>query len=155
MMTLRDVLDRQRRLFGKSHPAIADTLSYIGQCYLDQELQTEARAMFVECYNIRKEFFTVDQVHIAESMVDIVRARQGQPERALALYVNALEVYKEYLSDDHILIARLMLYKGDSHAEMLDFSSSIENYETAEKIFNGRVGFLSTESALVSVSIGK
>ena len=80
-MTLRDVLDRQRRLFGKSHPAIADTLSYIGQCYLDQELHTEARAMFVECYNIRKEFFTVDQVHIAESMVDIVRARQGQPER--------------------------------------------------------------------------
>lgn len=155
MMTLRDVLGRQRRLFGQSHPAIADTLSYIGHCYLDQESHTQARAMFVECYNMRKEFFTVDQVHIAESMVDIIRARPGQPERALALYLNAMEVYKEYLADDHVLIARLMLYKGDSHAEMLDFSSSIENYESAEKIFLDRLGSLSTESALVSVSIGK
>jgi len=111
--------------------------------------------MYVECYNIRKEFFTVDQVHIAESMVDIIRARPGQPERALALYVNAMEVFKEYLADDHVLIARLMLYKGDSHAEMLNFPSSIESYDSAEKIFHNRLGLLSTESALVSVSIGK
>lgn len=93
---LRNVSERQVKLFGANNPNIGDTLSFIGACFLEQDMATEARLIFVDCYNMRKHFFTVDQIHIADSMVDIIRARNGQPERALAIYKNAHEVYKEY-----------------------------------------------------------
>lgn len=150
------VLERQRALFGSSHPAVADTLSYIGECYLDQEKATEARSKFVECYSMRKQFFQVDQISIAESMVDVIRARQGQPERALAIYRNAMEVYKEYLPDDHVLLGRLHVYMGDSHSELLNFTAAIEQYEKAEHIFHRVFDDESTiDSALVSVNVGR
>jgi len=57
----------------------------------------EARAMYVDCYNMRKKFFSLDHLIIAESMIDITRARSGSPEKSLAIYRNAMEIYKEYL----------------------------------------------------------
>ncbi|KAL7548427.1 hypothetical protein ACHAWF_011717 [Thalassiosira exigua] len=155
---LSDVCERQNKLFGSKHPTIADTLSYIGECLLDQGRATEARGKFVDSYNMRKDFFSVDQIHIAESMVDIIRARGGQPERALAIYRNAMEVYKEYLPDDHFLIGRLHVYVGDSYAELLDFSAAIERYEQAKQIFHKAFrgsNSLGIDSALVAVNIGK
>ncbi|KAL9189270.1 hypothetical protein ACHAXT_011760 [Thalassiosira profunda] len=153
---LQIVCERQTKLFGPKHPTIADTLSYIGECLLDQGLNTEARAQFVACYTMRKQFFSVDQLLIAQSMVDIIRVRSGQPERALAIYRNASEVYKEYLSDDHYLIGRLCMYEADSHAEMLNFATAIDRYEQARQIFRKAFGENNAiDSALVAVSIGK
>mmetsp|Transcript_30863 Transcript_30863/g.58600 ORF Transcript_30863/g.58600 Transcript_30863/m.58600 type:complete len:333 (+) Transcript_30863:1621-2619(+) len=157
LVKLTDVCEKQRKLFGSKHPTISDTLTYIGECFLDQEgMATEARLQFVECYNMRKEFFASDQIHIAESMVDIIRARSGQPDRALAIYRNAMEVYKEYLSDDHVLIGRLLVFEGDSHAELHDFSTAIERYEQAKSVFSKAFGGeCAVDSALVAVNIGK
>ena len=153
---LKSVAERQSELFGLQHPAVADTLSMIGDCFLEQGMTTEARQEYIECYNMRKHFFTVDMIHIADSMVNIIRARSGQPERALAIYKNAFEVYNEYLADDHLSIGRLHVYEGDSHAEMLEFPSAIERYEKAQKIFQKAFGGESTlDSALVAVNIGK
>ena len=152
---LSSVLERQDKLFASKHPTIADTLSYIGDCFLDQGLNTEARAEYVKCYNMRKEFFTVDQIHIAESMVNIIRVRQGQPERALSIYKNAVDVYKEYLSDDHVIIGRLHVYEGDSYSELLNFSRAIEQYEKAKKIFHKVFGGeCSADSAMVACRQG-
>lgn len=153
---LRSVAERQRKLFNSKHPTIADTLSYLGDCYLDQGDVTKARAEYVLSYNMRKSFFTVDMVHIAVSMVDIIRARTGQPDRALAIYKNAGEVYKEYLSDDHVEIGRLYTYEGDSYAELLNFPVAIERYEKAKQIFHRAFGSERTiECASVAVAIGK
>lgn len=153
---LRNVAECQNDLFGSNHPAIADTLYFIGECFLDQGMPTEARGQFVDCYNMRKNFFTVDQIHIAESMVDIIRARNGQPERALAIYKNAMDVYKEYLPDDHVQIGRLRVYEGDSNAELHHFSIAVERYEQAQEIFNKVFkGECTIDSALVAVNIGK
>lgn len=89
-------------------------------------------------------------------MVDVIRSRNGQPDRALAIYKNAMGVYKEYLSDDHVLIGRLCVYEGDSHAELLNFSKAIEKYEQAKKIFHKAFeGECAHDSASVAVSIGK
>jgi len=152
---LGNVLERQHKLFASKHPTIADTLSYIGDCFLDQGLNTEARAEFVKCYNMRKEFFTVDMYHIALSMVNIIRVRQGQPDRALAIYKNALDVYKEYLSDDHVIFGRLHVYEGDSYSELLNFSKAIEQYEKAKKIFHKVFGGeCSADSAMVACRQG-
>lgn len=118
-------------------------------------MATEARLQFVDCYNMRKFFFASDQIHIAKSMVDIIRARSGQPERALAIYKNAMDVYKEYLSDDHVLIGRLHVYAGDSHAELHNFSEAIERYEQSSIIFQKAFGAGASDSALVAVNIGK
>ena len=105
---------------------------------------------------MRKSFFTVGMVHIAVSMVDIIRARTGQPDRALAIYKNAGEVYKEYLSDDHVEIGRLYTYEGDSYAELLNFPVAIERYEKAKQIFHQAFGSERTiECASVAVAIGK
>mmetsp|Transcript_35869 Transcript_35869/g.58495 ORF Transcript_35869/g.58495 Transcript_35869/m.58495 type:complete len:203 (-) Transcript_35869:683-1291(-) len=146
----------KKKLFGSNHPTIADTLAYIGDSFLDQGMATEARGQFVDCYNMRKKFFTVDQIHIAESMVDIIRARNGQPERALAIYRNAMDVYKEYLTDDHVQIGRLYVYEGDSNAELLNISTAIERYEQAKEVFYKAFGVdCAIDSALVAVNIGK
>lgn len=91
--------------------------------------------MFVDSYNMRKRFFTLDQLVIAESMVDIIRARNGRPERSLAIYRNAMEIYNEYLPDDHAQIGHLLIYEGDVHAEMLDFPSAVAKYQKASRIF--------------------
>ncbi|KAL7540390.1 hypothetical protein ACHAXR_010070, partial [Thalassiosira sp. AJA248-18] len=153
---LRDVSERQKNLFGAKHPTIADTLAFIGECFFDQGMATEARGQFADCYNMRKQFFTGDQIHIAESMVDVIRCRQGQPDRALAIYRNAREVYKDYLTDDHVLIGRLYVYEGDSYAELLNFSKAIERYEHAKQIFHKAFGGeCAIDSALVAVNIGK
>lgn len=153
---LKGVCERQDKLFVSKHPTIADTISYIGQCFLDQGMATEARKQFTDCYRMRKHFCTVDQMMIAESMVDVIRARNGNPERALAIYNNAMEVYKEYLCDDHVMIGRLCVYGGDSHAEMLNFSKAIERYKQAKQIFRKAFeGECAIDSALVEVSIGK
>ena len=152
----RVVAKYQDNLFGSNHPAIADTLYYIGECFLDQGMATEARGQFVDCYNMRKNFFSVDQIHIAESMVDIIRARCGQPDRALAIYKNALAVFEEYLPYDHVHIGRLRVYEGDSYAELLNFSTAIESYEQAKEKFNKVFGEECTlDSALVAVNIGQ
>lgn len=132
---LRAVAKKQMTLFGASHPSIADTKQYIGEVFLEQGKASEARAMYIDSYNMRKLFFGMDQIHIAESMVDIIRAREGKPEQALAVYKNAMDVYKEYLSDDHIQIGRLLMFEGDAYAELLDFSTAIERYEKAKRIF--------------------
>lgn len=96
---------------------------------------TEAREMFVDCYNMRKKFFSLDQLTIAESMVDIIRARNGRPERSLAIYRNALEIYKEYLPDNHVQIGSLLIYEGDVYAELLDFATAVDKYHKANNIF--------------------
>ena len=137
---LQSVVKKQESLFGDNHPSVAETYQFIGECFLEQGMITEARSMYVECYNMRKFFFSMDQIHIAESMVDIIRARSGRPDRALAIYRNAMEVYKEYLPDDHVHIARLLIYEGDAHAELLDFSVAIERYEQAMHFFQKAVG---------------
>ena len=155
LMQLRSVAERQRKLFSSKHPTIADTLTYLGDCYLEQGDATKARAEYVLSYNMRKSFFSVDMVHIAMSMVDIIRARTGQPDRALAIYKNAGEVYKEYLSDDHVEIGRLYTYEGDSYAELLNFPVAIERYEKAKQIFHKAFGESTIESALVAVATGK
>ena len=156
LIKLNTVYERQNSLFCSKHPTIADTLSYIGDCFLDQGMATEARGQFVDCYNMRKHFFTVDQIHIAESMVDIIRARSGQPERALQIYQNAHEVYQEYLPDNHVHIGKLRVYEGDSYAELLQFTTAIERYEQAEQIFFEAFGGECTiDSATVAVNIGR
>ena len=53
LVKLNAVAEKQASLFGSKHPTIADTLSYMGECYLDQGLATEARGQFVDCYNMR------------------------------------------------------------------------------------------------------
>jgi len=153
---LIDVMSRQRYLFSSDHPVLADTLTYIGENFLAQGIATKAREHFVECYNMRKKFFTLDQIHIAESMVDIIRSRDGQPERALAVYRNAMEVYKEYLPDDHVQIGRLYVYQGNSHAELLNFPQAVERYEKAKELFSKAFGGEGTvDSASVAVNCGK
>lgn len=96
--------------------------------------------MFVDCYNMRKKFFSLDQLTIAESMVDIIRARNGRPERSLAIYRNAMEIYKEYLPDTHVQIGHLLVYEGDVHAELLDFAKAVDRYQKANNIFLKAVG---------------
>lgn len=156
LLKLSTVYERQNSLFRSKHPTIAETLSYIGDCFLDQDKATEARGKYVECYNMKKQFFTVDQIHIAESMVDIIRARNGQPERALQIYQNAHDVYQEYLPDDHVQIGKLRVYEGDSYAELLNFAMAIERYEQAEKIFYKVFGGeRNIDSAMVAVNIGR
>jgi tetratricopeptide (TPR) repeat protein len=155
LLKLNAVYERQSSLFSSKHPTIADTLSYIGDCFLDQGMATEARGQYVDCYNMRKQFFTVDQIHIAESMVDIIRARSGQPERALQIYQNAHDVYKEYLPDDHVQIGKLRVYEGDSYTELLQFTTAIERYEQAKQIFHKAYGGeCNINSAAVLVNIG-
>jgi len=94
----------------------------------------------LDCYNMRKLFFSMDQLPIAESMVDIIRVRSGRPERSLEIYRNAMEVYKEYLPDYHIQIANLLAYEGDAHAELLDFASATDRYQKAKEILQKVVG---------------
>jgi tetratricopeptide (TPR) repeat protein len=156
LLKLKSVYERQNILFNSTHPTIADTLSYIGDCFLDQGMATEARGKFVDCYNMRKNFFTIDQIHIAESMVDIIRARSGQPGRALEIYQNAQEVYSEYLPDNHVQIGRLRVYEGDSFSELLNFTTAIERYEQAKQIFYTAFGGeFNIDYATVTVSIGR
>jgi len=156
LLKLKTVYERQNILFNSTHPTIADTLSYIGDCFLDQDMATEARGKFVDCYNMRKNFFTIDQIHIAESMVDIIRARSGQPGRALEIYQNAQEVYSEYLPDNHVQIGRLRVYEGDSFAELLNFTTAIERYEQAKQIFYKAFGGeFNIDYATCTVSIGR
>lgn len=156
LLKFSNVYERQNILFNSKHPTIADTLSYIGDCFLVQGMATEARGKFVHCYNMRKHFFTVDQIHIAESMVDIIRARSGQPGRALEIYQNAQEVYEEYLPDNHVHIGRLRVYEGDSYAELLNFTMAIERYEQAKQIFYTTFGGeFNIDYATVMVSIGR
>jgi len=153
---LRHVSERQNNLFGSKHPTIADTLSFIGECFLDQDMATEARDQFVDCHNMRKNFFTIDQIHVNESMVNVIRARKDRPGRALEIYANAMDLYKDYLPDDHIEIGRLRVYEGDAYAELLNFSTAIERYEQARQIFYKAYGGECTiDSALVAVNIGK
>ncbi|KAL7473250.1 hypothetical protein ACHAXS_014029 [Conticribra weissflogii] len=152
---LRDVVKKQMTLFGASHPSIADTKQYIGEVFLEQGMTSEARAMYIDSYNMRKLFFGMDQIHIAESMVDIIRAREGKPEQALAVYKNAMDVYKEYLSDDHVQIGRLLMFEGDAHAELLDFSTAIERYEKAKQIFLDVLDEGHVIEADVAVNLGK
>lgn len=156
LLKLNSVYERQNILFNSTHPTIADTLSYIGDCFLDQGMAMEARGKFVDCYNMRKNFFTIDQIHIAESMVDIIRARSGQPGRALEIYQNAQEVYSEYLPDNHVQIGRLRVYEGDSFSELLNFTTAIERYEQAKQIFYMAFGGeFNIDYATVTVSIGR
>ena len=82
----------------------------------------------------------MDQLTIAESMVDIIRARSGRPERSLAIYGNAMEAYHEYLSDNHVQIGHLLVYEGDAHAELLDFSTAVDRYHKASVIFRKAFG---------------
>ena len=152
---LNSVVEKQYSLFGSSHPSIAETKQFIAGNFLEQGMSAEARAVYVEVYNMRKGFFTMDQIQMAESMVDVIRARNGRPERALAIYRNAMDVYREYLPDDHVLIGRLLVYEGDAHAELLSFSTAIERYEEARKIFRKSVGENAIDSAHVAVNIGK
>jgi tetratricopeptide (TPR) repeat protein len=121
-------------------PQIAETNQLIGECFLNQGMNGEARAMFLDCYNMRKLFFSMDQLVIAESMINIIRARGGRPERSLAIYSNAMEVYKEYLSDNHVQIGHLLVYEGDVHAELLDFSTAVDRYHKAGAIFLNAFG---------------
>ena len=90
--------------------------------------------MYVDCYNMRKRYVTRDQLVIAESMVDIIRARNGRPERSLAIYRNAREIYDEYLPDNHAQIGHLLIYEGDVHAELLDFATAVDRYQKANNI---------------------
>ncbi len=152
---LTSVVDKQQSLFGADHPSIAETKQFIAENFLEQGMPAEARGVYVEVYNTRKIFFTMDQIPIAESMVDVIRARNGRPERALAIYRNAMDVYQEYLPDDHVLIGRLLVYKGDAHAELLEFSTAIERYEEAREIFRKSVGECAIDSAQVAVNMGK
>jgi len=123
---------------------------------LEQDKGDQARQWFADAYNMRKLFFSVDQLNIAESMVDIIRARQGQPDRALAIYRNAMEVYSEYLPDEHVAIGRLHVYEGDSYAELLNFSKASSQYEKAMTIFRKSYGDEDNiDSAHVAVSWGK
>lgn len=91
--------------------------------------------MFVHCYNMRKRFFSLDMLAIAESMVDVIRARSGRPERSLAIYRNAMEIYNDYLPDNHPLLGHLLVYEGDIHVELLDFASAVDRYHKANNIF--------------------
>jgi len=152
---LRAVANKQMTLFGASHPSIADTKQYIGEVFLEQGMASEARAMYIDSYNMRKLFFSMDQIHIAESMVDIIRAREGKPEQALAVYKNAMDVYKEYLCDDHIQIGRLLMFEGDAYAELLDFSTAVERYEKAKRIFLDVLDEGHVVEADVAVDLGK
>ena len=105
---------------------------------------------------MRKNFFTINQIHIAESMVDIIRARNGQPGRALEIYQNAQEVYSEYLPDNHVQIGRLRVYEGDSFSELFNFTTAIERYEQAKQIFYMAFGDeFNIDYATVTVSIGR
>jgi len=89
-------------------------------------------------------------------MVDIIRARSGQPKRALQIYQNAHDVYQEYLPDDHVHVGKLKVYEGDSYAELLQFTKAIERYEQAQVIFNKAYGSeCNINSAMVSVNIGR
>ena len=137
---MRDVAEKQISMFGNNHPSIAETNQCIGDCFLEQGMNTEARVMYVECYNMRRLFFSGEQIHIAESMVDIIRARDDRPERALEIYQNAMDIYKEYLPDDHVQIGRLFMFEGDTHAELLNFPAAIERYEQAMQIFLKALG---------------
>jgi tetratricopeptide (TPR) repeat protein len=152
---LKSVLEKQQSLFGVNHPSIAETNQFIAENFLEQGMSSEARGTYVEVYNMRKIFFTMDQIQMAESMVDVIRARNGRPERALAIYRNAMDVYREYLPDDHVLIGRLLVYEGDAHAELLSFSTAIVRYEEARKIFRKSVGDCAIDSAQVAVNMGK
>jgi len=152
---LNSVVEKQQSLFGANHPSIAESNQFIAENFLEQGMSTEARGVYVEVYNMRKTFFTMDQIQMAESMVDVIRARNGRPERALAIYRNAMDVYREYLPDDHVLIGRLLVYEGDAHAELLEFPTSIELYEKARKIFRKSVGDCAIDSAQVAVNMGK
>ena len=135
LVKLHTVVENQIKTLGKNHPSVAETNSFIGECFLNQGMVVEAREMFVNCYNMRKIFFSLDQLIIAESMVDIIRARNGRPERSLAIYRNAMEIYREYLQDDHIQIGYLLVYEGDVHAELLDFATAVNCYHRANQIF--------------------
>ena len=152
---LNSVLEKQKSLFGTNHPSIAETNQFIAENFLEQGMSSEARGVFVDVYNMRKMFFTMDQIQMAESMVDVIRARNGRPERALAIYRNAMDVYREYMPDDHVLIGRLLVYEGDANGELLDFSTAMLLYKQAREIFNKSVGKCAMESAQVAVNMGK
>eukprot|EP00804_Cyclotella_cryptica_P000331 CCRYP_008667-RB/>CCRYP_008667-RB protein AED:0.03 eAED:0.03 QI:1966/1/1/1/1/1/6/194/741 len=155
LVKLNSVAENQAQMFGENHPSIADTNQYIGECFLNQGMAAEARAMFLDCYNMRKRFFSMDQLTIAESMVDIIRSRSGRPERSLAIYGNAMEVYKEYLSDNHVQIGHLLVYEGDAHAELLDFSTAVDRYHKASVIFRKAFGEGHIVQADILVNVGK
>ncbi|KAL7489099.1 hypothetical protein ACHAW6_014690 [Cyclotella cf. meneghiniana] len=155
LVKLHGVAENQAQMFGENHPLIADTNQFIGECFLNQGMAAEARAMFLDCYNMRKRFFSMDQLTIAESMVDIIRARSGRPERSLAIYGNAMEVYHEYLSDNHVQIGHLLVYEGDAHAELLDFSTAVDRYHKASVIFRKAYGEGHIVEADILVNVGK
>eukprot|EP00804_Cyclotella_cryptica_P026214 CCRYP_009809-RB/>CCRYP_009809-RB protein AED:0.02 eAED:0.02 QI:103/1/1/1/1/1/4/789/1225 len=47
LVKLNSVAENQAQMFGENHPSIADTNQYIGECFLNQGMAAEARAMFL------------------------------------------------------------------------------------------------------------
>ena len=76
MQMLNSVAEKQVSLFGINHPYIAETKQYTGECLLSQGKTEEARSMYDECYKMRELFFSLDQIHYAESMVNLIRTRR-------------------------------------------------------------------------------
>ncbi|KAL3800255.1 hypothetical protein ACHAWO_013837 [Cyclotella atomus] len=155
LVKLHNVVENQTKMFGENHPSIAETNQFIGECFLDQNMVEEAREMFVHCYNMRKRFFSLDMLAIAESMVDVIRARSGRPERSLAIYRNAMEIYNDYLPDNHPLLGHLLVYEGDIHVELLDFASAVDRYHKANNIFLKTFGEGHLVVADILVNIGQ
>jgi tetratricopeptide (TPR) repeat protein len=125
---LEEALQDRRRLYGASHPAIAETLESLGEAQGFQAELDAAEANFREAIAIQENTLGADAPEVARSLSGLayVLGLRGDYEEAGRLLDRSLQIRRGSLGESHPEVAGALSEIGMHHYDTGDYESAEE-----------------------------
>ncbi len=127
--TCREALAMRRRLYGRSHPEVAESLNLLAIILEKQARLDEAEEAYRETLDVLREFPETAELRVAVlgNMALIVRDR-GDLDAAEPLFHEALDESRRLFGEEHHLVATAVKNLASLH-------EAREDYEAAEPLY--------------------
>lgn len=133
---LESALAVRRRLFGPSHPAVAETLTQLGFVLRDLARFEEGRGVLEEALVLRESIYGAQHPSLAMTLNQLggVYRRLGDFDRSLQMHQRALAIVEARLGRDHIEAGYAHNHLGNVYAFRGEWDAALRSFREALRI---------------------
>jgi tetratricopeptide (TPR) repeat protein len=143
---LIQALELRKRLLGENNPDVAESLNNLAVLYLFQGRYEDAEPLLLQALELRKRLLGGDHRDVAQSLnhlallyyfsnLAVLYHFQGKYEDAELLYLQALELLKRLLGENHPNVATLLLAGLYPLNNLAELYRSQRRYAEAEPLY--------------------
>ncbi len=137
---LQQSLKIRKKLLGKEHSDVADSLNDLAILYHSQGRYSEAELLYQQAIEIDKKNLGESNTSVTTSLNNLANlySDQGRYSEAEALYQQAIEINKKLLGEEHLLVATNLNNLANIHSNQGRYSEaetlSLQALELSKKL---------------------